>query len=199
MELEEIQDYCEFGPDRAYIMMAIARSKENDEIRATDQPTIRKIIEDETEIGEKREQLEHAVSRFDNTYRLYLTINARSTTDAFFLFRQEQEQWLKNIAFGNKNSLTNLKKIDHRWKSFLHKQPCRDDKLFLFDMDDATEEDADKLSADLAEETRILLKNPSPNGWHIITEPFNYTEFESEHEYELKKDGMMFLGFAGDR
>lgn len=198
MDSEAIREYCEFGPHRVYLLLAIARSKENDDIQATDQPTIRKVVENSDEIEDKLEQLEHATKRFPQDYRLYLTINARDITQAFFMFRQEMEQWMKNIAFGNKNSMRNLKRIDHLWKSYLHKQGARDDKLFLFDMDDASESDASELEDLLSNETAVITTMETPNGYHIITEPFNYTEFESEYEYELKKDGMTFLGYLNN-
>lgn len=35
----------------------------------------------------------------------------------------------------------------------------------------------------------------TPNGYHIVTEPFNYNDLETDVEYELKTDGMLFVEY----
>jgi len=50
----------------------------------------------------------------------------------------------------------------------------------------------------LNQHTSIKLRQKTPNGFHIVTEAFNFNELETEIEYELKKDGMIFLSYIGE-
>ncbi len=198
MNYEILDDLWEFGSDRAYILIALARSKDNEDIRATDQPTIRKVVEDRDELERKIEELSHATKRFEHKYRLYGTVNARNTRDALFNFQHEMTNWLRKADMGDVDVRKNFKRIDHEWKSKLHQESCRDDKYFLFDLDDADEIDLYNMTQELERQdhAQILAQQESPNGWHVITTPFNYNELDvSTVDYELKKDAMVFLGF----
>jgi len=190
-----------FTDERCYILLAIARSKENDNIQATDQPTIRKIIEDRDELENKIEQLKQATSRFDNEYRLYATINGRNARDALHLLQKESLDWLRKSEKSGQTP-TKIKRIDHEWKSILQRDECRDEKRFLWDIDDPSEEALKEIRASLSDHRIMTLQ--TPNGWHIITDPFNFTaidEFdpdESEfhgYECERKNDSLTFMGF----
>lgn len=70
--LDELQDFCEFGPERVYLLVAIARPKDNPGVTSGTAPVIKRIVEDRTDLVQKSAALEHAVSRFDERYRLYL-------------------------------------------------------------------------------------------------------------------------------
>lgn len=190
---EEIRDYCHFGDERVYVLLAIARSKENKDISATDQPTMRRVVEDHDELEYKIKDLMHSVKEFDLNYRLYLTANARNVVDAFFILRQEMDHWMRNVYSGNKASHSNLKRIDHRWKSILQKKECRDDKRFIFDIDDASEEEMKEVLYNVEKYGDVIAELDTPNGYHILTEPFNYNELDIDVEYELKKDGLLFI------
>lgn len=194
-DVQELKKFCEWDEDRVYVLMALARSSENEEVTATNQPCIRKIVEDEEEFEEKIEQLERAVSESDTKYRLYMTVNARSVTDAFFQLRDEYDMYLAQILKGNNDIKRQLKRVDHNWKSVLMTPPTRAEKFFLVDLDDPSEEVKEALMDALEEETELLLYNESPNGHHIVCEPFNYTEFEFDADYEIKTDDMIFCGF----
>jgi len=190
-----------FTPERMYMLVAIARSKENEEIRATNQPTMRKMVEDREELEDKIAQLSHATSRFDNQYRLYGTVNGRNARDGLHFLQKEA---LDATRKGEKSKETPrlLKRVDHKWKSILHETRCRDEKRFLWDIDDPSEEARDKIQDSLR--GMSILTRETPNGWHIITTPFNFTnieEYDAEEgtfhgfECERKQDDMVFLGF----
>lgn len=199
MNSQDLGNLWEFGPERVYIFLAIARSKDNEEVRATDQPAIRKVVREENEIQSTLAELEHAVSRFDYRYRLYATVNARNTVTAFRLLQDRMTQWTYKALRGDEDVKRNLKRIDSEWKSILHKPECRDDKHFLFDLDDVDLDESQALlarfRAHLDDHTTIVLENQSPNGYHFVTEPFNPNDLDVGVAYELKKDDMVFVRF----
>jgi len=196
--LEEIGEYCRFGEERVYVLLGIARTKENEEYTSTSEPVIRKIVDEKEELERKIEEMDHAVERFETDFRLYISANARNTMDAFFRLREETDEWLKMKLNGNKGVNKKFKRIDSEFKSVLQKHGCRDDTNFIFDLDDCIEEDADKIENQLKQHTSIKLRQKTPNGFHIVTEAFNFNELETEIEYELKKDGMIFLSYIGE-
>ncbi|SDW44560.1 hypothetical protein SAMN05443574_103261 [Haloarcula vallismortis] len=42
------------------------------------------------------------------------------------------------------------------------------------------------------------MQQETPNGWHVVSETFNYNEFGLAEEHELKTDGMLFLEYIGE-
>jgi len=202
--LDTLDELWTFTDERCYMLIAIARSKENEEIQATDQPTIRKLIEDRDELEDKLDQLQHACSRFPQRYRLYGTINGRNARDALHLLQKESLNWLRESEKSGETP-TKLKRIDHEWKSMLHRPKCRDQKRFLWDLDTTSKSTCATLQK--ATEAHHIMTQETPNGYHIITEPFNFNEIEGfdpeanefhGRECERKNDDMIFLGFIGD-
>ena len=198
LEIDDLREFCEFGPDRVYLLMAIARSKENPETSDGDRPVIREVVTDGAALSRNVALLDHAASRFDARYRLYCSVNARDVLAATFELRRRIDDWLEMRLHGDEDVTAKFKRIDSEYKSVLQSNGCADDSKFLFDLDDATASEADQLRAQLSAETTVELVRETPNGYHLVTTPFNYTQFGSDIEYELKTDGMLFLSYIGE-
>ncbi|MFC6755463.1 MULTISPECIES: hypothetical protein [Haloarcula] len=197
VDIDELQAFCEFGPDRVYLLVAIARAKENPETDERDRPTIREVVTDTGDLPETVAQLAHATSRFDATYRLYLTVNARDALTATFDLRRRTDDWLEMRLHGNEEITAKFTRVDSEYKSVLQSDGCADDSYFIFDLDDATRAEADRLESALSTETTVGLVRETPNGYHVVTEPFDYTAFETDVAYELKTDGLLFCSYVG--
>ncbi|WP_256298414.1 hypothetical protein [Haloarchaeobius salinus] len=188
-----LREYCEFGPERVYLLLALARSKENE---AHEGPSaIRKVVRDADDLEPAAAELDHAVSRFDATYRLYLTANARNTQQALFALRRSMDDWLEARLNGSTDVLRKFGRVDGEFTSTLQSDGCRDETNFVFDLDDATAVDADALESELRERTTIRLRRETPNGFHLVTDPFDYTGLVTDVEYELKTDGLVFVAY----
>ncbi|PSQ15266.1 hypothetical protein BRD00_14925 [Halobacteriales archaeon QS_8_69_26] len=197
-DLDAVVDHCTFGPERVYVLMAIARPKENEDLTHGSAPVIREVVEDAEDLRRTVDQLDHAVSRFDATYRLYCSVNARDVTRAFFELRRSTDEWLEMRLGGNEEVLGKFRRIDSEFKSVLQRDTCRDDTDFLFDLDDATEADLAALRETLAGFTEVHLTRTTPSGYHVVTDPFDYNELDTDVAYELKTDGMLFLSYVGE-
>lgn len=196
VDVADLREYCRFGEDRVYLLLVIARSKENDE-ESADAPVIRKVVRDAESLECRAAELDHAVRRFDATYRLYLTANARNTLDAFFQFRRDTEDWIEMRLRGDEGVARKFDRMGSEWTSVLQSDRCRDETNFVFDCDDATAAEAAALAERLADRTTVLLERETPNGHHLVTEPFDYTDFETDVGYELKTDGLVFVSYVG--
>ncbi|MDS0283321.1 hypothetical protein [Haloarcula onubensis] len=198
VDIEELREFCAFGPDRVYLLLAIARSKENTDGGASDSPTMRAVVEEAADLPDTVAQLEHSARRFDATYRLYLTVNARDALAATFELRRRMDDWLEMRLHGDEGVAAKFRRVDDEYRSVLQSDGCADDSDFLFDLDDASRTDAEELESDLTARTTVRLVRETPNGYHVVTAPFDYTEFESDVPYELQTDGLLFLAYVGD-
>lgn len=198
IDVDELRAYCEFGPERVYLLLAIARSKDNEGTTASSEPVIRGIVATAEELPEEVARLDHAVRRFDERYRLYLTVNARDVTSALFRLRERTDDWLEMRFHGDTGVVEKFKRVDSEFVSVLQSDACRDETNFLFDLDGASNADADAVADALDEFTTVLLRRETPNGFHLVTEPFDYNRLSVDVDYELKTDDLVFLGFVGE-
>ena len=198
-----MHDYCKFGQDRVYPLMAIARKNENKHLTKNSEIVFREVLKKPEDINRKVEKLQNAAQNYtgekqdDPVFRLYMSVNARNTVDAYWNFRERMNQWIQDLMNGDDAASYKLKKIDSHWKSELQRSPSRDETLFLFDIDepDAPLEDFTDFLEDY---TDVVTYRETPNGFHVITETFNYNELPDEFMErieDLKTDQMMFLTY----
>lgn len=191
---DRLRRWCTFGDNRAYIIMAIARRRFNEGITNSQEPIYRRILPTHEPIDRTIDELWTLMEARDLHWRLYVTANARNTLDGFINFRGTIDDWTKQLLNGNDEALPHLSNLSSEWKSELHRPASRDDEYFLFDLDDITNDELDEFLSSIKEETLLKYCQETPNGWHIITEPFNYTDWQSPVEYDdLDTDGQLFI------
>lgn len=194
-------EYCEFGEERVYLLMAIARAKENPSINSNAEVVFLEVLKHEQDPRRKFEQLQALARNYRSdsgdelTFRLYITANARNTVKAYFNFRSRMNDWTKEWILVDETTHRKLKHVDRHWLSATHRDNARDETRFLFDLDDATSEELKRLRDALDEQTEIITWRETPNGYHVVTEPFNYNELAVDADYELKTDGMLFVRY----
>lgn len=198
VDVAAFEEYCEFGEDRVYVVLAIARSKENPESDGDEPGVLRRVVRDRDQLSRTAEELDHLVRRFDARYRLYVTANARDTLTAFFEFRRDVDRWLEMRFRGDEGVAAKFDRIDQEWTSVLQSDRCAAESNFVFDLDDATVADADALEAALSEVTTVSMRRATPNGYHLVTDPFDYTALDLDVEYELKTDGLVYVSYLGE-
>lgn len=202
--VKSIRNVCVFGEYRAYILMGIARRKFNDELTHNSEVVCRKVISDEGDVEQAVEDLWVLMARHDLHWRVYLSVNARNTLKTYFNFREEMNKWSRDLVHGDDHVEEKLGRVSSHWKSALHRPEVRDDKYFQFDLDDIDHGQYLSFVESLPAQDGSSVTNPSdsvfrykrqtPNGYHVITEPFNYTEWESPIDYDdLDNDGELFI------
>lgn len=197
-----LEDYCEFGINRAYILSVMARPKENNAITYNNIPMFREIITNKSNLKNKYNQLKSMANNYtvqentmdeDLTFRLYITANARDIDTAFYIYQKELLEMRRHAQNGHDASKEKMKRLDKEWKSILQKDTTKDDSKFIIDID---AKDAFKEVYNILEDKTDIIKCIStPNGYHIITEPFEYPKHKSlDEEYiEVKTDGLLFI------
>jgi hypothetical protein len=200
--LSFLSEYCSFGPNRTYILSAMARPKENDTITHNSIPMFREIITSEENLRRKYARLQTLAENYtpeeggELTFRLYITANARDTEKAFYLYQKDLIEYSHKLSTGHEATREKIKRLDKEWESKLQTDGNKDDNYFIIDIDTEDTELLDEMIQSLDSETNIKTAIESPNGFHIITEPFNYPNFDpltENDEIEIKTDGLMFI------
>lgn len=198
-----MEDYCEFGEHRVYLLMAIARTRENPQLNSNSEVVFREVVKYEKDIRRKYDKLACSVENYRDdagnslTFRLYLTVNARNTLTAYFNFLDRLNGWSKDMVYGDDAVDGKLKRIDSYWKSELQRDSSKDDSRFLLDVD-TKDIDTGDLKQRLEAYTDVVVLRETPNGYHVITEPFPYPDMDYLHDHEeidLETDRMMFIEY----
>lgn len=194
-DIGEFESYCEFAEGTTYILTAMARKKENEDIKANHEKMMRATASNAEDLHYNAARLGAMSDMHRYKTRLYISANRRDTMQGLFMLRSRMDEWLQNIFNGHEETWEKLGRIDSEWKSCLQKEECRDQRRFLFDLDDPAEGEMEQFEEMLESRTQIYLRNPTPNGIHFITDGFNYNDIETDIDYELKFDGATFIGY----
>ena len=198
-----IDTYCEFGERRVYLLMAVARTRENPRLSSSSEVVFREVLERERDIDRTLRKLSCVAATYRDdegdplTFRLYLSVNARNTLTAYFNLLERLNGWSKDLIYGDEAVDRKLKRVDQYWKRELQRDEAKDGSRFLIDVDTKAIE-TDGLKQRLSADTDVVLLRETPNGYHVITEPFNYTEMDYLREHddiEVGTDRMLFLDY----
>lgn len=190
----KVAGWCRFQENEAYILMAIARRKFNQGVSNSEEVVHRRVLTCEDDIRDQVDDLLSLIGRHELNFRIYLTVNPRDTVSAYHAFLQDLVGWSEKLHTGDNGVTTKMGRISSEWKSTLHKDEHKADSLFQFDVDDVTEEEAWEFHNSLSDETDVVGFVETPNGYHIMAEPFNYTQWDAPVEYDdLATDGMLHI------
>lgn len=194
MSKEFIQYWCDFRDDRGYVLMAIARKAQNPDLTNSKEIVHRRVLASEKDVGYCYGDLKALIDQYDYTFRLYLTVNPRSLTKAFYNFNKELQEMSSQLYHGHDGVLDRLARLGSEWKSEVHSPEVRYSDYFLFDLDGVTDEELVEFEETLKVHVPKVQRVSTPNGFHVLCEPFNYKKFDASVQYdELSTDGMVFV------
>jgi len=170
------------------VLMLIDRSKQNS--NKGSKRWINKIITtnpDEFDIA--TDKLVALQNHLDNPdIRLYSTVNARNMQKSIVTFKHKQ------LDLTEDNECIFYKRINDSFCSCLMKPENKAERLFLIDVD--TKDERVPLGwMTKNREINMFYTYPTPNGSHIITEPFNPSLCDGIPDFEVKKDALMLLNW----
>ncbi len=122
-------------------------------------------------------------------WRMYRSVNRRDVQKA--LKALQVDLVLNGEVFAHK--------VDSVWKSVLMKPENKAERLFLVDVDTKDLETLEAVKTKL-HEAKVLLKEvvETPNGFHLVTTPFNKTMVTQFENVEVKTDALLFMFTFGD-
>lgn len=208
-----LKDYCNYerGP---YILVLIARPKENEQLDHNSRILFREIISDSENMRRRLRKFEAIADSYTPqeggsvNFRLYITVNPRDVMSGFHLFQKEMVDMNGHIISGHKQTKERIKELNREWLSQLQKDTNSAHNMFLFDLDNTSKNRLDELIDNLNNETDIVCSTTTPNGYHVVTYPFNYTEFDmlidspdaenqQDSEISIDTDGLLYITSFG--
>lgn len=161
--------------DTCHLYIAIDRKR--DDPNNTGKIALRQIIKDpEKDIEILKNKCRTVYP--DKTFRIYRTVNKRSYLKAFKAF---QHRILED---------PDISRIDSLWKTCLLNPKCKAERFFLIDIDIDDPTPCTEWLRTRNIDIREYVK--TPNGYHIVTPPFDPRGFDIPH-VEIKKDALIFV------
>jgi len=178
--------------DDNYMLVALRRRSPNkDENMEYEKRAARKLISGrlENDLAVAAEEFASRFSEEPGFWRMYRSVNKRNIQKGMLALQHDLIDRGEDFAH----------KIDSEWKSILMKSENKAERLFLVDID------TDDLMVrhdviNILKENKVEFhdENQTPNGYHIITSPFNPKLIAHVPDVELKKDALFFLFEFGD-
>jgi len=197
--IEYLKEYCTFGDNRTYIVVLIARQKENEAINHGQEPVFREILTDTDTIRRRMNRLEaifqHYTAEEDVplTFRLYVTANARDVQKSFFEFQKQLSEYNRELMNEGGGIRDRIKRLDSQWKSTLQTAGNKDSNNFVIDCDTKEESQVYELYENLQNVTTIKDIRETPNGFHFLTDPFGFPQYDWIANEQVNTDDLIYL------
>lgn len=176
-----LKDYLD--DDSIYILVGMARKKENPDLENN---IVRRMVVRGDKIDTKVNEMKAITDIKEDTYRLYISANKRDTEQAYLNMNRDMVTMLRDGE--------NIDRMDKEWITQLQQSSAKDETNFIFDVDNP--EIIDDVKQDLKSKTEIHTVRPTVNGYHIVTNPFDYNSVLSKYnnkDLEIRTDGLLFL------
>lgn len=183
----DIKDYCKFNDDVVYVLVGMARPKENENLERS--YIKRRIVTYEDKVEQKINELNALCSTKPYKFRLYITVNSRNIDNSIYNLHSK----LTKMAYGKTD--TNKKRMDKEWYTILQQTSSKHTNRFLIDIDDEDRENYNNVITELQKYTEIKYKTETPNGYHIVVDPFDYNKINKNNIEDVKKDGLLFIDY----
>lgn len=122
-------------------------------------------------------------------YRLYASVNPRDLRKAEHKFKED----MLTVDFApQENKDYFWTRLESKWASALMSPGSRAKSNFMIDVDGDGDITAPALQWLAENGVEYIKMYQTPNGWHIITPPFNPTNWNPANG-EIKKDGLILL------
>ena len=188
---EIIKTFSDFMDGYRFIML-VHRNKEGGKSNRPQKNGVKRITKNREEFIEVLDELQKLKAESKVPMRIYSCVNARDIEKTIREFKRRQ---LDADYYDTESKHGFYLDIKNQWVSSLMKPNSRAETKFLIDVDNIIDWDISTVVNHLKKiGVKVILKYPTKNGFHIITEPFNPNLFNSEFG-EVKKDGLLLLDF----
>ena len=191
--LEEIKEIFKDYSDGYRAVLLVFRNKEGGTNRRAQHTDLKKFITINSEdffFAINKLQAEYAADY--RPLRIYASLNSRDIEKAIHKFKQEQLDCDYGMGLIRENFYLNIK---NNWISCLMKKPCKAQSNFLIDLDGCDDQGFHSIYNRIKKRTNIQTYYQTKNGYHIITDPFDYTKLECLDEVDVHPDALMLIDY----
>jgi len=165
--------------DKVHLFLALQRpSKQGVGCKACIRHVIKRDEEEELKVFEAK------IKAIGGEWRIYRTVNARDVNKAYKWFMKRMIDYPERASC-----------IDSIWRTALLQNDCKAEKYFMLDVDTEDNKKLDEAFERINEsgEWQIIWNIKSPNGYHIITRPFDTREVLKLDYVTLLRDGYYYI------
>lgn len=173
------------------ILILIQRKKDGG--TQEDRSSIRRISGSNFDFDKHVSELWNIAMEEGGPWRLYSSVNARDWFKALRLYRIQQIEKETHMIH---EQVDFYMQSQNQVLSCLAKPQSRSESYFLIDLDDVEDWELKGCQEILSDFTTIRDVRKTPNGYHIITDPYNPND--TPH-LNVKKDAMILLRWFNDR
>jgi hypothetical protein len=201
---------CSTIYDRVYVLVAVARRKNNENITNSQEVIFREVIKSFEEIEIKYNRIKSNCENYRTddgqklNFYIYVSVNARDITKTYWNYLKQLIDIGKDI--NKEHSIKKIKRLDKIWLSELMKPENKHGRgFFMLDIDTKSMTKRLEIENILKkvigkEDVDLLFYRETKNGFHYIFEPFNKQKFnelikqeELSDICEVKIDSLLFL------
>lgn len=191
--MEEIIEKFKNNSDGIRVILLIHRSKEGGMNNKYKRHLRKVVTKNSEEFFQAIKDLKEIKDNDERPLRIYASCNNRDLEKAIHKFKQEQldsdyaDDEVKNRFYLD---------IKNSWISCLMRKSCRNEKNFLFDLDEVDDRSFHSIYNILEKQTEILNYYQTKNGYHIITKQFNYFKtLDKEIADSIQTDALMLIDY----
>ena len=161
-------------------LLVALRRKKDEQNHGLDELCFRQVYRNDTDL----ELLSLRMKNAGGYWRVYRTVNERDPQKALKMFQHE--------LLDNKVLPENF---EQKWKSVLLNPENKTSRNFLLDLDTSNGSIYSMLVEYLlGNNIKVFDSNTTPNGYHVVTEPFDTRQVVNLFkDLEVKKDSLFFL------
>lgn len=176
--------------NECHMFLALRREKDNQD-GYDGLSVFREVIRDE---AVDLKVIQAKCEAMGGSWRIYHTVNKRCFSKAFKLFQHRLID----------DDVEYLHRLDSLWKNCLLKSESRAEKFFMIDFDGNINDYMEFKEHVQEDDIHITGLHESPNGFHIITDPFKVTKDSKDkgrcftyRGMDVLKDGYYFVKTIG--
>lgn len=191
--VEKIIDFLDFSPTHVFLLEALARTKNNEEITKKDREYDRVVIHDEQEFRKELAKMRYACQQAGLKFYIYVTMNPRNTKKSYAELKRKLASYDEMAMNGDESYIPRIARIDEVWYKACLQKESRDAKYFLLDIDT---KDVDT-RVKLREVVEPVLEIETRNGFHWVVEKIDTRLVADIPDVGVQRDGRLFVEAIG--
>ncbi|MFA5071922.1 MAG: hypothetical protein WC511_06260 [Candidatus Pacearchaeota archaeon] len=189
--IEEIKEIFTPYSDGVRIILLIHRSKEGGKNNTHKRHLKKVTTRNSQEFFDTIQEFQEICDNDPRPLRIYATVNKRSMDKAIRHFKENQ---LMNDYASEDIRNEFYLDIKNRWISCLMQANSRMETNFIIDLDDCDERSFHSIYNIIKKHTKIQTYYTTKNGYHIITDAFDYPKLKDER-IQVHVDNLMLIDY----
>lgn len=191
--IEKIINFLDFSPTHVFLLEALARTKNNEEITKKDREYDRVVVHDEPEFRKELAKMRYACQQAGLKFYIYVTMNPRNTKKSYAELKRKLALYDEMAMNDNDDYIPRIARIDEVWYKACLQEKSKDARYFLLDIDTKDVDTRIKLRKIV----EPVLEVETRNGFHWVVDKFDTRLIADIPDVGVQRDGRLFVEAIG--